>query len=205
VSEQTKRPDEQEQAGEGDSHGAKTSSGRKQTQASVRQPKVQKAERSAEREDTIARVSAVVLHIAEDIIYVLTAIVLVGGAFLILGHAIFELVSKVEDGLTKAIEATMDSLLIVFILVELLSAVRSAIDEHFLVAEPFLLVGILAAIKEMVVLATFRIDESKPADVALKIGVLGAIVVALAVATLILRRREREPKESGDSTEADTA
>jgi hypothetical protein len=35
-------------------------------------------------------------------------------------------------------------------------------------------------------------------DAVLKIGVLGAIVLALAVATLVLRRREREPKEAGD-------
>ena len=90
----------------------------------------------------------------------------------------------------------MDSMLIVFILVELLSATRTAIDKHFLVAEPFLLVGILAAIKEIVVLATFRIKSEKASDLAIKIGVLGAVVIAMAVATWILRRREREPKES---------
>ena len=116
--------------------------------------------------------------------------------------AVYRLATETSDGVTHAIEDALDSLLIVFILVELLSAVRSAIDEHFLVAEPFLLVGILASIKEMVVVATFRLDEGKPADTMLKIGVLGAVVIALAVATLILRRREREPKETGDSPAA---
>lgn len=36
-------------------------------------------------------------------------------------------------------------------------------------------------------------------DTVLTIGVLGAVVLARSVATLILRRREREPKESEHS------
>jgi uncharacterized membrane protein (DUF373 family) len=161
------------------------------------------SEREAEQEDAIARVTSTGLHILEDLIYVFTALLLVGGAVIVLGQAAYRLAIETPDGVTHALEDTLDSLLIVFILVELLSAVRSAIKEHFLVAEPFLLVGILAAIKEIVVLATFRIDEGKPTDIALKIGVLGGIVIALALATYILRRREREPKESGDSPSAE--
>jgi hypothetical protein len=56
-------------------------------------------------------------------------------------------------------------------------------------------------IKELVVIATFRIDEGKVADTMLKVGVLGGVVIGLAVATLILRRREREPEESPASPE----
>jgi uncharacterized membrane protein (DUF373 family) len=160
--------------------------------------RVQTEQRGAEQEDAVARLTALGLHITEDIIYALTALVLVAGAFLVLGKAVFQLATESHEGVAKAIEDTLDSLLIVFILVELLSAVRTAIDKHELVAEPFLLVGILAAIKETVVLATFRIETAKPTETALKIGVLGAVVVALALATLVLRRREREPEESGD-------
>jgi uncharacterized membrane protein (DUF373 family) len=156
-------------------------------------------EKGERKENAISRLTALGLHMTEDVIYALTALVLVGGAFIVLGAAVYDLGSQLPEGVTKAIEKTLNSLLIVFILVELLSAVRSAIDEHTLVAEPFLLVGILASIKETVVLATFKIDEAKAGETALKIGVLGGVVVALAVATLVLRRREREPKESGDT------
>ena len=161
------------------------------------------AEHGAEQQDAIARVTSAALHIVEDVIYALTALILVAGAVIVLGDAVYRLASESPDGVTKAIEHALNALLIVFILVELLSAVRAAIDEHFLVAEPFLLVGILASIKEMVVLATFRLDEGKASDTVLKIGVLGAVVIALAAATLVLRRREREPKESGDSPAPD--
>jgi uncharacterized membrane protein (DUF373 family) len=156
-------------------------------------------EQGQRKENAISRFTALGLHLMEDVIYALTALVLVAGAFIVLGEAVYELVTKLPDGVTKAIEASLDALLIVFILVELLSAVRSAIDEHILVAEPFLLVGILAAIKEMVVLATFKIDAEKAGPTALKVGVLAGVVIALAVATLVLRRREREPKEAGDA------
>jgi uncharacterized membrane protein (DUF373 family) len=159
---------------------------------------LQRAERGNEKQDAVASLATTSLHVVENVIYVLTALLLVAGAVVVLGQAVYRLVTDSSHGVTGAIQACLNSLLIVFILVELLSAVRAAIDEHMLVAEPFLLVGILAAIKEMVVLATFRLDEGKVGDAVLKIGVLGAIVLALAVATLVLRRREREPKEAGD-------
>ena len=159
---------------------------------------LQRAERGNEKQDAVASLATTALHVVENVIYVFTALLLVAGAVIVLSQAVYRLATDSPHGVTKAIQATLNSLLIVFILVELLSAVRAAIDEHLLVAEPFLLVGILAAIKEMVVIATFRLDEGKVSDAMLKIGVLGAIVIALAVATLVLRRREREPREVGD-------
>jgi uncharacterized membrane protein (DUF373 family) len=129
-------------------------------------------------------------------IYALTALLLAGGALIILGVTVYHFATDVSKGVEKAIEATLNSLLIVFILVELLAAVRQAIDEHKLVAEPFLLVGILAAIKEMVVVSTFRIESQKTSDAVLKIGILAAVVIGLAVATLVLRRKTREPEEA---------
>jgi uncharacterized membrane protein (DUF373 family) len=156
---------------------------------------VSKEERAAQRQDIIAATTTRGLHIAEDVIYALTALLLTTGALVVLGQAVYRFSSDASGGIINAVEATLNSLLIVFILVELLSAVRSAITEHKLIAEPFLLVGMLAAIKEMVVEATFRLTTEKTSDAMLKIGVLAGVVVALAVATLIMRRREREPEE----------
>ncbi len=155
-------------------------------------------ERRAERQGHIAAATTQGLHIAEDIIYALTALLLTGGALVVLAVAVYHFATDASKGVERSIEAALNSLLIVFILVELLAAVRQAIDEHKLVAEPFLLVGILAAIKEVVVVSTFRIKADDVSDTVLKIGVLGAIVIALAVATLIMRRREREPEEADE-------
>ncbi len=163
-----------------------------------RRESAEERERTAERQGHIAAGTTQGLHIAEDMIYALTALLLAGGALIILGVAVYHFATDVSKGVEKAIEATLNSLLIVFILVELLAAVRQAIDEHKLVAEPFLLVGILAAIKEMVVVSTFRIESQKTSDAVLKIGILAAVVIGLAVATLVLRRKTREPEEATD-------
>ncbi|HEX2272675.1 MAG TPA: phosphate-starvation-inducible PsiE family protein [Acidimicrobiales bacterium] len=155
-------------------------------------------ERTAARQGHIAAGTTQGLHIAEDLIYALTALLLAGGSLIVLAVAVYHFATDVSKGVEDAIEATLNSLLIVFILVELLAAVRQAIDEHQLVAEPFLLVGILAAIKEMVVVSTFRIESQKTSDAVLKIGVLAAVVIGLAIAILVLRRKMREPSEEAN-------
>ncbi|MFN2502999.1 MAG: phosphate-starvation-inducible PsiE family protein [Acidimicrobiales bacterium] len=155
-------------------------------------------EETARQQSRIAGLTDQGLHVVEDVVYALTAVFLVCGAFIVLGVSAYHFVIDVSKNVKEAIEVALEWLLIVFILVELLSAVRAAIKEHKLVAEPFLLVGILAAIKEMVVVATFRIETQKTSDSVLKIGVLGGVVVALALASLVLRRSQREPEEAAD-------
>lgn len=135
------------------------------------------------------------LRMAEDAIYALVAFTLVGAAVVMLGDAVWGLVTDAGHGLEKAMKEALDSLLVVFILVELLSGVRTTIAERRLVAEPFLLVGIIASIKEIVVVAAFAEPGHEVGEAMLEVGVLGAIVVGLSLATFLLRRKEREPQE----------
>lgn len=70
------------------------------------------------------------------------------------------LVSQVDQFRSLRDEATatvmlslLDGLLLVFMFVELLFAVRACLRSHEIVTEPFLIVGLLACIKEIVVLS----------------------------------------------------
>jgi len=135
------------------------------------------------------------LRWAEDLLYALVAVTLIGCAFAVLGSTINKLLTKGGDGIIAAMEATLDSLLIVFILVELLSAVRSTLTERKLLAEPFLLVGIIATIKEIVVVSAFAEKGRDVEKSMLEVGVLGAVLVGLALSSFVLRRKEREPEE----------
>jgi uncharacterized membrane protein (DUF373 family) len=95
----------------------------------------------------------------------------------------------------------LDTLLLVFIFVELLYAVRLTLRERQVLVEPFLLVGVLASIKEIVVLsveAAEQVTEDPDAfeRSLLEIGVLAVLVLGLAVSAMLLRRKEREPEES---------
>ena len=93
----------------------------------------------------------------------------------------------------------LDTLLLVFIIVELLSAVRTTLSERRLIAEPFLIVGIIASIKEIVVLSVKAAESigsgQEFQDQLWEIAVLGVVVLLLGATAWLLRLKEREPSE----------
>jgi uncharacterized membrane protein (DUF373 family) len=146
----------------------------------------------------VQRSSDRVMEGAETLLYAGLALVLFGAATAALVAGGYGLVDGLtgDEGTKHAIEQALDALLLTFILVELLAAVRATVtDRSPLVAEPFLLVGIIAAIKELVVITAFERDDVSAGDLALQVGTLAGVVVALAVAALLVRRKEREPEE----------
>ncbi len=129
--------------------------------------------------------------IAEDTVYYLTAVLLTLGAAAVLVEAVIGFAQGLGEPRTASLEL-LDSLLIIFIFAELLYAVRITVASHELSAEPFLIVGILAAIKEIVVLSlkvsTGLANGPEFARTITGIGVLAGVVFALGVAILVLRR-----------------
>jgi uncharacterized membrane protein (DUF373 family) len=97
----------------------------------------------------------------------------------------------------------LDGILLVFIFVELLYAVRSCLRSHEIVAEPFLIVGILAGIKEIVVLsveAATLLDKGPDFSRAVvEVGVLGGVMLVLALAAFVLRERRRHTVDAGEA------
>jgi uncharacterized membrane protein (DUF373 family) len=136
-------------------------------------------------------------RIAETGIYVVVAVILCAGSALLLGDAAYQLIDGLDDGVNEAAANTLDALLLMFIFVELLGAVRTTIRVRGLVAEPFLLVGIIASIKEIIVIAgTEDAHGDAFRDAMIEIGVLGGLVLVLAVSALLLRLKENEPEEA---------
>lgn len=140
------------------------------------------------------------LVVVEDVLYAAVALLLTVGA----GVAVVLAAQRVLRAFSRQDERVLlellSALFLVFIFVELLYAVRVTLARRRVVAEPFLVVGILSAIKELVVLAveagTDYIDDgAKFARAIVEVGLLGGLVLVLAAATLVLRRREREPVE----------
>ena len=132
-------------------------------------------------------------------VYVVIAIVLVAGAAVVLVQTIASFIDHIDEGVVAAATELLSTLLLVFVFVELVGAVRMIIRERRLLAEPFLLVGIIASIKEIVVVAG---AETTPTDdfeqfrnAMIEIGVLAGVILVLAVSALLLRLREREPAE----------
>jgi uncharacterized membrane protein (DUF373 family) len=99
----------------------------------------------------------------------------------------------------------LNQLLIVLMLVEILHTVRISIRSHFLVTEPFLVIGLIASIRRILVItlemATLSKEGRWVTDGAsvfhaslLELGLLGLLVLVL-VFSITLLRRAPSPKE----------
>jgi uncharacterized membrane protein (DUF373 family) len=146
-----------------------------------------------ERLDAVAAVT-------ETVLYALAGLVLAAGGFMLVGKAAYDfLTGAFDEGVLEAARLALDTLLLTFIFVELFSAVRLTLHEQRLVAEPFLLVGIIAAIKELVLLSGAEDLRERGFEQfrngMIEIGVVVGVVLVLAICTLLLRRSRREPSE----------
>ena len=90
-----------------------------------------------------------VLSIAEDAVYWAIAVILVAGAVALLVAQVKTMFSLLDTPTSKVMLELLDGVLLIFIFVELLYAVRTSLRSHEIAVEPFLIVGILACIKEI--------------------------------------------------------
>jgi len=144
------------------------------------------------------------LVIVEDAIYVSIAVLLAAGAIVITIRSAGILFDRSTESGPDVMLDVLDSLLLVFIFVELLYGVRTTLKERQIVAEPFLIVGILASIKEIVVLSVKAANEyigkgPEFARAMVEVGLLGGLIVLLSFAAVLLRKKENEPAENSNN------
>jgi phosphate starvation-inducible membrane PsiE len=129
----------------------------------------------------------------ESLVLVLIAIVLALVAVLLLWSSVLALIDAVAHGTMRdsAIEI-LDSVLLVMMTMEIVYTVTVSLQSHKLVAEPFLIIGAIAAIRRMLVItAESSKFESNPAafqSLQLELGILAFIVLAMTVSIYVMRR-----------------
>jgi uncharacterized membrane protein (DUF373 family) len=147
----------------------------------------------SENEEERQRLADRVLGAVEDTVYWAIAVVLVIGSVALVVSQFNTMLRLRSAPASTVMLEILDGLLLIFIFVELLYAVRVCLRSHEIVAEPFLIVGILACIKEIVVLsveaATLLEKGPESSRAVVEIGVLGAVVLVLALAAFVLRAR----------------
>src|SRR5438105_6042647 len=137
----------------------------------------------------------------EDVVYIGLAIMLAALALGLLVDGGLALARAVVSGeLAERVATLLDRLLLILMVVEILYTVQVSLREHTLVPEPFLVVGLIAGIRRILVLtAEFSelIEEGGDAfrNGMTELGVLTAMVLALVVAVALLRRRVTPPAE----------
>lgn len=164
-----------------------------------------KVKAEPEEEEDRQRFADRALGLIEDSVYWAIAVVLiVGSVALLVAQFNTMLRLRIAPASTVMLEV-LDGLLLIFIFVELLYAVRSCLRSHEIVAEPFLIVGILAGIKEIVVLSVeaATLLERGPAfaRAIVEIGVLGGVVLVLALAAFVLRERRRDTEDAAEAAD----
>src|SRR5258708_31836025 len=126
------------------------------------------------------------LERSERIVLSLIAVVLVALAVLLLLSQVVALVQSVLNGTvrTKAIDI-LDGVLLVMMTMEIVYTVTLSLQSHKLVAEPFLIIGIIAAIRRTLVITaeSTQLEQTNPdafrstlLELALLAGIRGGVV-----------------------------
>lgn len=133
------------------------------------------------------------LAAAERAIYFLAALALIaaaGGLFVVL---VLDVLKSETGGVTDTIVTVLERMLLVFILLELAHSVHVVLRERALVAEPFLVIGLIAVVRRILIITAEgeRVTGEAFRNLMLELGVLTALVVALAGALYFLRPHQR--------------
>ena len=130
-------------------------------------------------------------------------VILVAATLLVLTSTLVEVWNSLRHWPdTDSVFAIVDKLLFVLMLVEILHTVRTAISTHTLAIEPFLIVGLIACIRRILVVTLQSSGVSgegspkAPFDHAMiELGVLGGLTLVL-ILSIYMSRRSRLTKSS---------
>lgn len=139
------------------------------------------------------------LGFSESFVLILIGIALVLVALLLLYAGVHDLWVATSGG-PELIEHTaiqiLNTILLVMMTMEIVYTVAISLKSHTLNAEPFLIIGAIAAIRRMLVItATSTEAEGKPEafhNTLVELGLLAATVIAMALAIWILRYSQRK-------------
>jgi uncharacterized membrane protein (DUF373 family) len=153
------------------------------------------------------------LSLVEMVLYAALGLILSLAAL----FALFMACQGLWQGLSAQASAStivevIDRLLVVFMLVEILHTVRISIRSHILVTEPFLIVGLIATIRRILVITLNAANLTNAANWSndgpaklrasmIELALLGGIVMVLVIAIHILRK-SKSPEEEEESRRA---
>jgi uncharacterized membrane protein (DUF373 family) len=155
------------------------------------------------------RTGAHLIHLVEQAVYLVIGGLLVLTLLLALAGAAKILWDGFQDWTgTSAVSLLIDRLLLVLMLVEILNTVQASIRTRTLVCEPFLIVGLIACIRRILVITLETSQITRPEGwqieqlprfqaSMLELGVLGGLVIVLIGSIYVIRLTERVGQKYG--------
>ena len=137
-----------------------------------------------------------VFRLLEDVIFVGLGVLLAGTALYMLTAATISF-GQHQFSLTltsSAVVELIEQLLLVLLVVEILYTVQVSFREHTLAPEPFLLIGLIAAVRRVLVITAELAEARSKTEEAfrflmIELGVLTLLIVALVMSVVMLRRK----------------
>jgi uncharacterized membrane protein (DUF373 family) len=152
------------------------------------------------------------LEVTEQVIYGLLALLLAATALVAIASAAKTLVGALSGDMSLEVSQALNALILVLLAVEILNTVRISMRAHALLLEPFLVVGVIASVRRILMItldaAALTKDGrwSNPAAepvfkaTMLELGLLGVLVLVLVLAIVLLRRHAPTPKSEREVT-----
>ncbi|MGA3296351.1 MAG: phosphate-starvation-inducible PsiE family protein [Candidatus Bathyarchaeia archaeon] len=139
----------------------------------------------------------------ESFVLTIIAIALVALAVLLLGSSIISLFNAAVSGQIRDLAIDiLGSILLVMMTMEIVYTVTLSLKTHSLKAEPFLIVGIIAAIRRMLLITAQSTQMSNSEvfrDTLLELALLAVIILAMAGAIFILRQKQEKEEKSKET------
>jgi uncharacterized membrane protein (DUF373 family) len=139
-------------------------------------------------------VSVWLLEHTQDIITVFIGVVLLflAGALLISGIIDFASSASAKAGIAPAAQTLLDRALFVLILIEIVHTVVLSLQAHRLIAQPFVVVGLVAVIRRILLVLSSS-TKPNPAELGLLIAMVAVFVAGLiAVSRFEVRTKEKD-------------
>ena len=135
----------------------------------------------------------------EDAVYVGLGVILAAMSIYLLGSTVFRLVIAVGKGaFSGEVITLLDQVLLILLIVELLYTVKVSLRAHTLVAQPFLVVALIATVRKILVLGAQLSSTFDSNDIAFRhsmeeLGLLSMMMLVLVGSLILLQRQGASP------------
>ena len=135
------------------------------------------------------------IQVAEDIVHYVVAVVLVGVAGVVLMHSVLDAFDNDHEVFAEQVTSVINSILFVIIVMEILRTVVAHFDDAGLQLKPFLIIGIISAIRHILTVgAQVSLGGAHDAEhfrqTQIELGVNAAVVIALVLGLVLVWRSE---------------
>lgn len=145
------------------------------------------------------------VEVAEDVVHYAVALLLVVVAIVVMGHSVGDFFHSEGHPFAERVTTVINSVLFVIIVMEILRTVIAHFDDAGLQLKPFLIIGIISAVRHILTvgaqISLAQTDAEHFRRAQAELGVNAAVVLALVFGLVMVWRSEQA---AADRPETDT-